>query len=48
MLITKGNIKMSKLQKDVGGTLLFQPISSKPSPIQEVTPLKEDSDLTGV
>lgn len=48
MRITNGNIKMSKLQKDIGGTLLFQPTPSKPSPVQEVTPLKEDSDLTGV
>lgn len=48
MLVTEGNTKKSKLQKDVDSTLLFQSPLTKPSPIQEAPPLKENSDLTGV
>lgn len=36
---------MSKLQKNIDGTLLFY--NNKPSLIGEVHPLKEDSDVTG-
>lgn len=48
MPITEGNAKISKLQKDIDSTLLFQSPPNKPSPIQEAPPLKEDSNLTGV
>ncbi|XP_071884738.1 uncharacterized protein [Anas platyrhynchos] len=48
MPITEGNTKISKLQKDIDSALLFQLPPTKPSPIQEAPPLKEDSDLTGV
>ncbi|GAB0208766.1 pol-like protein ENS-3 [Grus japonensis] len=48
MPITEGSIKVSKLQKDIDSTLLFQTPPSKPSPIQEAPPLKEGSDLKGV
>ncbi|GAB0209671.1 pol-like protein ENS-3 [Grus japonensis] len=48
MPITEGSIKVSKLQKDIDSTLLFQTPPSKPSPIQEALPLKEGSDLKGV
>lgn len=48
MPATEGNIKMSKLQKDIDGTLWFQPPPSKPSLVQEAPPLKEGSNLTAV
>ncbi|GAB0208371.1 pol-like protein ENS-3 [Grus japonensis] len=48
MPIMKGSIKVSKLQKDIDSTLLFQTPPGKPSPIQEAPPLKEGSDLKGV
>ncbi|NXO54347.1 POL5 protein, partial [Aramus guarauna] len=48
MPITESSIKLSKLQKDIENTLLFQTPPSKPSPIQEAPPLKEGSDLKGV
>ncbi|GAB0209970.1 mitochondrial enolase superfamily member 1 [Grus japonensis] len=47
MPIMEGSIKVSKLQKDIDSTLLFQTPPSKPSPIQEAPPLKEGSDLKG-
>lgn len=48
MLVNEGNIKVSKLQKDIDTSLLFQLTPSKPSLIQEAPPLKENSDLTRV
>ncbi|KAK4819789.1 hypothetical protein QYF61_011389 [Mycteria americana] len=48
MPITEGNVKISKLQKDIDSTLLFQSPPNKPSLIREAPPLKEGSDLTGV
>lgn len=48
MPIMKGNVKISKLQKDIDSTLLFQIPLSKPSPIQVAPPLREDNDLKAV
>lgn len=48
MPIMKGNVKLSKLQKDIDSTLLFQTPLSKPSPIQVAPPLREDSDFKAV
>lgn len=48
MPVTESRIKVSKLQKDIDGTLLFQPAPSKPSLIQAAPLLKRDSDLKRV
>lgn len=48
MPILEGSVKVSKVQKDIDGTLLFQSSQNKPSPIQETPPLREGNDLTGV
>jgi len=48
MPITEGCTKVSKLQKDVDSTSLFQTPPSKPSPIWEELPLTETSNLEGV
>ena len=48
MPITEGSTKVSKLQKDIDSTSLFQTPPSKPSPVQEPLPLKETSSLEGL
>jgi len=48
MPVSEGSTKVSKLQKDIDSTLLFQPSPNKSSPIHEAPSLQEGSDLTGV